>query len=149
MLGVKTYPDSYIASCRARIEATLDAYRMLQAPSAEFEATFFSSPVLVLDEMFVHRLRVVEGKDGNALNDVRVLCESMLLHGNVMTPEKTIKLAPDRSVLGCNTATTFSSPKRSSRGSPKPSSATSRPGSAKVRPRSLFSSVAPLQGRLC
>jgi hypothetical protein len=100
MLGVKTYPADYIASCRARIDTALDAYRTLEAPAPEFEAAFFSSLVLVLDEMFVHRLRVVEGKDGNAMNEVRVLCESMLLHGNVMTPEKTIKLAPERSVLG-------------------------------------------------
>jgi hypothetical protein len=100
MLGMKTYPADYIRNCRDRIDTAVATYRTLANPSPEFEASYFSNLVLVLDEMFVHRLRAVEGKDGNAMNEVRVLCESMLLHGNVMTPEKTIKLAPERSVTG-------------------------------------------------
>lgn len=55
--------------------------------------------VLVLDEMFVHRLRTVEGKDGNALNEVRGLCNSMLHHNNVMTADNSIKLSSSKSVL--------------------------------------------------
>jgi hypothetical protein len=64
-----------------------------------FEATFFNNMVLLLDYLFVHRLRTVEGKDGNPLNEVRILCNSMLLNDNIMTADKSIKLSPEGSVL--------------------------------------------------
>jgi hypothetical protein len=109
MLGMKAYPREYIDACRTRIEADVAAYGKLAAATTKqpgnstalqaFESRFFNDLVLLLDQFFVHRLRTVEGKDGNPLNEVRVLCESMLLHGNVLTPEKTIKLSPEKSVL--------------------------------------------------
>src|SRR6266540_7314409 len=81
MLGMKKYPEYYIAACRARLEVDLRAYRSQvgKAPSSEFEARFFNDQVLLLDYMFVHRLTGIEGKDGNPLNEVRVLCNSILL----------------------------------------------------------------------
>jgi hypothetical protein len=74
------------------------------------EATFFNNLVLILDDLFVHRLRTVEGKDGNALNEVRVLCNSILNNRSVMTADNVsameafaglsaIKLSPAKSVL--------------------------------------------------
>ena len=51
-----------------------------KAPSREFEQRFFNDQVLILDNMFVHRLTGIEGKDGNPLNEVRVLCNSILLN---------------------------------------------------------------------
>ena len=56
--------------------------------------------MLALDEYFVHRLRAVEGKDGNPLNEVRVLATSLMLHDGVVTVEKSIKWKPEASVLG-------------------------------------------------
>jgi hypothetical protein len=124
MLGMKTYTRDYIAACRARVDADLAAYRKLAAAAKKqpagdkklssaieaFESTFFNNMVLVLDEMFVHRLRTVEGKDGNALYEVRVLCNSILNNNNIMTADNvgamtafaglnTIKLSPTNSVL--------------------------------------------------
>ena len=109
MLGMKTYAKDYIDGCRSRVEADLLAYGILAAvarkqPAGEpaleaFEARFFNDLVLILDAFFVHRLRTIEGKDGNPLNEVRVLCTSMLEHQNVMTADKTIKLIPANSVL--------------------------------------------------
>lgn len=109
MLGVKTYPKEYIESCRGRVDADIAAYRSMatlaqkQLGSKEalrdFEARFFNNTVLPLDAFFVHRRRTVEGKDGNPVNEVRVLCNSMLENGNLMTPEKSIKLVPAKSVL--------------------------------------------------
>jgi hypothetical protein len=56
--------------------------------------------VIVLEGCFVHRLRGVEGKDGNPLNEVRVLATSILEHDGVLTVEKSIKWKPEASVLG-------------------------------------------------
>jgi len=111
MLGMKTYPKTYIAACRARVEASLRAYRKQtgKAPSRDFEATYFNDQVLLLDYMFVHRLAGIEGKDGNPLNEVRVLCNSLLLNRGKLQVEKlpgwpnsagaTTKLSPEKSVL--------------------------------------------------
>jgi hypothetical protein len=59
--------------------------------------------------MFVHRLRVIEGKDGNPLNEVRVLCNSILLNGGKLQVEplpewpvsggKSLRVPPEKSVL--------------------------------------------------
>ena len=100
MLGMKTYAPEYIDACRAQVDADLAAYRGLASTTTAFEAAFFANEVLVLETMFMHRLRVVEGKDGNALNEVRVLAQSILEHGNVMTADKTIRLIAAKSVLG-------------------------------------------------
>ncbi len=111
MLGMKKYPKAYIAACRARVDADLRAYRSAvgKTPSREFEARFFDDQVLLLDYMFVHRLSGIEGKDGNPLNEVRVLCNSILLNRGKLQVDKLpewpnsavagIKLPPEKSVL--------------------------------------------------
>jgi hypothetical protein len=105
MLSMATYPKEYVAERRSRVAAQVDAYRRLTATApndagSAFAPVFFNAMVLALDASFVHRARAIEGKDGNALNEVRVLCNSMLLHGDVLTQEKAIKLDPEASVLG-------------------------------------------------
>ena len=111
MLGMKTYKQDYIDACRARVEADLRAYRKQvgKAPSKEFEARFFNDQVLLLEHMFVHRLPGIEGKDGNPLNEVRVLCNSILLNKGKLQVDKlpgwpnsavsSLKLPPEKSVL--------------------------------------------------
>src|SRR5262245_29477593 len=86
MLGMKTYSRKYIDACRARVDASLSAYR--KAKSKQLEHRFFNDQVLLLDYMFVHRLSGVEGKDGNPLNEVRVLCNSLLLNGGKLQVER-------------------------------------------------------------
>src|SRR4051812_41139728 len=100
MLGMKSYPQVYIDACRARVESDIAAYRDLGDPTPEFEAVFYNNMVLKLEMMFVHRLLTMEGKAGHALNEVRVLAGSVLLHDNVMTPYNSIKLTTASSVLG-------------------------------------------------
>ena len=111
MLGMKRYSRNYIDACRARVEADVRAYRKQvgKAPSKEFEVRFFNDQVLLLDHMFVHRLPGIEGKDGNPLNEVRVLCNSILLNRGKLQVDKlpgwpmsagaSIKLPPEKSVL--------------------------------------------------
>ena len=59
----------------------------------------FKSLTLLLDYYFVHRTRAMEGKDGNPLNEVRMLCNSILSHESVLTADKSIKYKPETSVL--------------------------------------------------
>jgi len=108
---MKKYSRDYIAACRARVEADLRAYRnqVGKSPSKEFEARFINDQVLLLDYMFVHRLSGIEGKDGNPLNEVRVLCNSILLNRGRLQVDRLpgwpnsavagIKLPPEKSVL--------------------------------------------------
>ena len=108
---MKKYSKDYIAACRARVDADLGTYRKQvgNAPSKEFEARFFNDQVLLLDYMFVHRLTGIEGKDGNPLNEVRVLCNSLLLNQGRLQVDRLpgwpnsastgMELPPERSVL--------------------------------------------------
>src|SRR6266581_544898 len=113
MLGMKSYSKEYIAACRSKIDSDLAAYGRLPEAVKRvdgFESTFFNNLVLILDYLFVHRLASIDGKDGNPLNEVRVLSDSMLSNDNTMTSgtvgkssqmrfNKAIKLTPETSVL--------------------------------------------------
>ncbi|WP_379350485.1 hypothetical protein [Paenibacillus sp. GCM10027629] len=44
----------------------------------------------------------MELKDGNSLNEVRMLCNSMMENNNRMKADKTIKYKPDKSILKYN-----------------------------------------------
>ncbi len=106
MLGRNSYAPEYVEQCRANVDQLLEAYRKLVAAAkgnaavARFEPQFCNHLVLALDEYFVHRLRGVEGKDGNPLNEVRMLADSVMLHDGVLTVEKAIKWKPETTVLG-------------------------------------------------
>ncbi len=105
MLGVKLYTREYVDACRARVDEDVAAFRAVAAAGngdgvlAAFEQRFFNEMVVVLDRLFVHRLRGVEGKDGNPLNEVRVMCESLLTNDGLMGTDPTIKLVSSASVL--------------------------------------------------
>ncbi|MFI5046519.1 MAG: hypothetical protein ACHQIG_05605 [Acidimicrobiia bacterium] len=105
MLAENTYPRAYVDDCRAMVERELAAYRKVAGAKAAtgrmaLEPLFCRSLVLVLDRCFVHRTRAREGKDGNPMNEVRLLCSSILEHDGVFTGEKVIKWVPEASVLG-------------------------------------------------
>jgi hypothetical protein len=65
-----------------------------------FEPLFFNNPTLALDRRFAHRLRVSTGKDGNALNEVELLVESLLNNGGALRGNNVIKYVPEQAVLG-------------------------------------------------
>ena len=56
--------------------------------------------VLVLDALFMHRGRGQEGKDGNPLNEVRLLAASLTENDGVLVKDKQIKQGADLGVLG-------------------------------------------------
>jgi hypothetical protein len=111
VLAVKNYDPQYIDECYSQMEAQLAAYKFLiagadagngselRAAFASFEPLFFHNLVIVLDGYFVHRTRAVEGKDGNPLNEVRMLSTSILSHKGILTADKTIKYNPEAAVL--------------------------------------------------
>ncbi len=109
MLSVTKYKSDYVEGCEARIEAQLQAYRALlkaaspgkslEAARVSFEPLFFSNLVLALESSFVHRGRALEGKDGNALNEVRMIAHSLLTNNGVLAGDKTIKWTPEKTVL--------------------------------------------------
>lgn len=112
MLAKTTYSKEYIEACRSRITALVASYRSLAAlleanPSTAataareaFEAQFYADTVLLLELFFVHRTRALELKDGNPLNEVRMIASSIVEHGGVLAADKTIKYRPEASVLG-------------------------------------------------
>ena len=70
---------------------------MPRSPSSSLIS--FNNMVLALDNLFVHRARDLEKKDGNPLNEVRMLCESIMNNDGEMGADKTIKIDPAKSVL--------------------------------------------------
>ena len=64
-----------------------------------FEPLLFNNMILVLDRYFVHRLRMVTGKDGNPLNEVELMTESLMNNDGVLRGNNVIKLVPEETVL--------------------------------------------------
>ena len=115
MLGTNAYPAAYVQAARAEIAGQIQAYRDLvgaaskasgmsltriDAALAAFEPAFFNNLLIALEMRFVHRLRGVEGKDGNPLNEVRMLAASLLGNGGVLAPDSTIRYGTGKTVLG-------------------------------------------------
>jgi hypothetical protein len=48
---------------------------------------------------FVHRVRPVAGKDGNPLNEVELIADSLINNDGVLRGNNVIKLVPGESVL--------------------------------------------------
>ncbi len=99
MLAVSNYSQDHVDRTRRRIEADTAAFAAADG-SADAEAAFFNNMVLALDHYFLHRVRKQEGKDGNPLNEVRVLCDSLTENDGVLTGDSTTKLKPEETVLG-------------------------------------------------
>jgi hypothetical protein len=115
MLSVNSYKRDYIDACRARVRSQIATYDDLLATARSqvngdagpldsaidaFDPVFYNNMVLTLDSYFTHRARTMEGKDGNPMNEVRVLCNSLLMNGGALAKDNSIKLDPAKSVLG-------------------------------------------------
>jgi hypothetical protein len=113
MLGRKTYTPEELAHAQTAIDQQLAAYRQLReaidgtaaadprvaAALDAFEPLFCNNMTLVLDRYFVHRLRGVAGKDGNPLNEVELLSDSLINNDGVLRGNNVVKLVADRTVL--------------------------------------------------
>lgn len=112
LLGRKNYTQEELDHATTPIDRQLAAYKKLakaidggtsdpEVRSAldAFEPLFFNNMTLVLDRYFVHRLRMVTAKDGNPLNEVELMCDSLINNDGVLRGSNVIKLVPDQSVL--------------------------------------------------
>jgi hypothetical protein len=104
MLAVNKYSQEYIDDCRSKMAAQIAAYKKVSANAKStaidaFEPLFLNHMVIVLDAYFVHRTRALELKDGNPLNEVRLLCSSIIENDARLVADKQIKLRPETSVL--------------------------------------------------
>jgi hypothetical protein len=112
MLGRKNYTQDELDQARSAVDQQLAAYRTLveaidgatQDPNVmsaldAFEPLFLNNVTLALDRYFVHRIRVVTGKDGNPLNEVELISDSLMNNDGVLRGNNVIKLVPDQSVV--------------------------------------------------
>ncbi|HEY2053875.1 MAG TPA: hypothetical protein VGH14_08080 [Solirubrobacterales bacterium] len=89
------YDRHYVADCRESVGAAVEELRRVGAGSAAWNQL-----VVALDRWFGIRNPKVEGRDGNPINEVRVIAESVTEHGAVLTIPKGIRLSPEAAVLG-------------------------------------------------
>ena len=110
MLGRNSYTQEEFDKAKASVDKQLAAYKKLakaidaegdakvKAALEDFEPLFFNQMTLALDRYFVHRVRNVSGKDGNPLNEVELIVDSLLSDG-ALRANNVIKLVPADSVL--------------------------------------------------
>jgi hypothetical protein len=112
MLGRKDYTREELAQGKKAVRQQLAAYKKLVKaidggatdPTVaealnEFEPLLFNNMTLVLDRYYVHRLRSSTGKDGNPLNEVELLADSLMNNGGKLRGNNVIKYKPEESVL--------------------------------------------------
>jgi hypothetical protein len=121
MLGRKDYTREELEQGKKAVKQQLSAYKKLVnaidggagnpavAPALkEFETLLFNNMVLVLDRYFVHRLRSSTGKDGNPLNEVELLSDSLMNNRGELRGNNVIKYKPEQSVLKLELGDTIS-----------------------------------------
>ena len=110
VLAVTSYPEVYVQLTAAKLADQLTAYAALaaavkgngkaEAALAAFAPGYFNAMLLALDHHFMHRMRGAEGKDGNPLNEVRMLSDSIMEHDGVLKDNRTIKYKAEKAVAG-------------------------------------------------
>jgi hypothetical protein len=112
VLGRKDYTREELDHATSSIRRQLAAYKKLRkaldatgedpqvsAALDAFEPLLFNNMTLVLDRWFVHRLRTSAGKDGNPVNEVELLADSLLNNGGELRTGNVVKYKPEESVL--------------------------------------------------
>ena len=105
MLARTSYDPAQLATCRQVFAELQDSWQKVAARSevrarAEAELRVFNQMVVALDGWFVHRQRSLEGKDGNALNEVRLIAAGITGNGGCFPADATIRWNPEASITG-------------------------------------------------
>ena len=99
MLGRNSFTTDEVRDAKAAVAQQLAAFRGLTDAGAA-EGVYFNAMVLALDRRFVHRVRAVSGKDGNPLNEVELIADSLMNNDGVLRGSTVIRYVPEKSVLG-------------------------------------------------
>lgn len=106
LLSISKYPSEFVLMCSLRVDEQLSSYASIKqaagdgAEIASFELLFLENMVLSLDSLFGHRARGQEGKDGNPLNEVRMICGTLMRGESCLRADSTIRYDPAKAVLG-------------------------------------------------
>jgi hypothetical protein len=112
VLGRKDYTREELDEATRAVRQLLAVYKNLvealngvgddpqvAAALEAFEPLLFNNMTLVLDRYFVHRLRGTTGKDGNPINEVELLADSLMNNSGRLRGNNVIKYKPEESVL--------------------------------------------------
>lgn len=99
MPGRQNYPQEYVDYCQQQIESQLAEMREMPPVPTAFAQRLAGHLVIVMDACFSQRVRGVDGTNGNPLDEVRVLSQS-LMQGTTVMEDSTIPWKPDQLVLG-------------------------------------------------
>ncbi len=93
------YTSDEIEACRDSCDALLAVWATNDVEDSTLESLVFLQAVVVLDAWFVHRDRAIEGDNGNPMNEVRVISDSVVSHAGTLHVPEPIRWQPDRTVL--------------------------------------------------
>jgi hypothetical protein len=109
MFGRKDYTPEELGRAKAAVAEQLAGFQALTNAAGSkdkkvtaalegFEPLFFNNMTIVLDRYFVHRLRMVTGKDTNPLNEVELIADSVMTNDAILRGNNVIKYKPEQSV---------------------------------------------------
>ena len=99
MPGRNSYTSDEVESCRDNCDALIAAWGANEVDDSTLESLVFGQAVVVLHTWFGHRRRELEGGDGNPMNEVRVIADSIVDNDAVLRVEGPITWVPERTVL--------------------------------------------------
>jgi len=106
MLAQGTYDADYIADCRAQVESDIAAFDSASVENEgddhavdDLEVSYFGALLLALELRFVRREREPGAKVG-ALDEVRLVADSLMTNGGRLLEPDGFTLDPASSVLG-------------------------------------------------
>lgn len=100
------FDTAYVDSVAARVAAQITHFRSvaprlgMDAEAKGFAHGFFNHLLLSLDRYFVFRSQVIEGFNGNPLNEVRMLSAALTRGDGVLMADPSISYMAGGSVLG-------------------------------------------------
>lgn len=99
MPGRHSYTSDEIESCRDNCDALLAAWGANEVEDTTLETMVFTQAVVVLDAWFADRPRGPERADGNPMNEVRVIADSVVGNDGTLRVEEGLTWVPERTVL--------------------------------------------------